>query len=185
MLEGILVFNPSPPPPPTTTTPPPSLQPSILFEQYWRWKNLTQITKTCIERIQSRLLVYLPMQLVGSWIPTSHKPPTVTSGRTKQPQLYNTGRNTSHQFASKTGWLTVLDTMHAVMYHWRELPQVSFVATKAGLPRQNFCTLSRQNIFVATNMYVLSQQAYFCYDKRRVCRDKSKLVATKPLSRQT
>ena len=42
------------------------------------------------------------------------------------------------------------------------------------------------NTFVATKVRskVLSRQAYFYCDKRRVCRDKSKLVVTKLLSRQ-
>ena len=49
-----------------------------------------------------------------------------------------------------------------VEYHGRELPQVSF------LSRQKFCL--DKHMFVATK--VLSRQT-------RVCRDKSKLVATK------
>ena len=82
----------------------------------------------------------------------------------------------------------------ALIYHWRELTQVSFlsgqntcfVSTKVCLSRQNFINscLSRQNSchnkmfcrdkhnFVATNI-TLSRQAYFCCDKRRV------FVATK------
>ena len=71
-----------------------------------------------------------------------------------------------------------------VTYHWRELPQVSF------LSRQKFCAcLSRQNpffprqkhaiilsrqIFVVTNVS-LSRQTYFCRDKHVFCRDKSML----------
>ena len=59
---------------------------------------------------------------------------------------------------------------------------VSFVPTKVCLSQQ----LLSQQIFVATNI-ILSRQAYFCRDKRRVlsrqtrvCRDKGMLV----LSRQ-
>ena len=96
------------------------------------------------------------------------------------------------------------------LYHWRELPQVSFLsrqmfcrgtrlfvsmfAVTKLLSQQNY--VSRQNIFVVTHICrdknvfvttkVLSRQAYFCRDKRRVlsqqthvCCDKSKLVATK------
>ena len=69
----------------------------------------------------------------------------------------------------------------------------SFVVTKASLSRQNIC---RDKImFVATKMFfetkVLSRQADFCHDERRVlsrqtrvCRDKDVLVLTKLLSRQ-
>ena len=76
-------------------------------------------------------------------------------------------------------------------YHWRELPQVSF------MPRQMFCCdkhffcrdksmlvvtkqLSRKNIFVATK--------YFCLDKTfvttSICRDKYNICITQVLSRQ-
>ena len=56
-----------------------------------------------------------------------------------------------------------------LQYHWRELPQVSF------LSRQNTC-LSRQNTsFVATKVG-LSRQTYFCRNTTlaatNICRDK-------------
>ena len=54
-----------------------------------------------------------------------------------------------------------------------ELPgDKTFVSTKLCLSRQTFC---RDKSFVATNI-LLSPQAYFCRDKRRVCLDKSMLV---------
>ena len=68
----------------------------------------------------------------------------------------------------------------------------SFVPTKVCLSRQKYFSRQTKHNFAATN--VLSQQAYFCCDKRRVfsrqktretrvcrrvCRDKNVLVATK------
>ena len=129
------------------------------------------------------------MQLVGSWVPTSHKPPTVTSGRTKQPQLFSTGGNTSTSSQAKLA-ASPCCIMHVVMYHWLEVPQVSFVATKAGLPRQNLSTLSRKiflsrqtckfchdkHTFVATKDVFCRDKRRVCRDKRRVCRDKHNFV---------
>ena len=59
MPEGILIFDP-----PSHS---PSLQPSILFEQYWRWKNLTQITKACIEKY-TVLVIGLFTNAVGRFL---------------------------------------------------------------------------------------------------------------------
>ena len=68
--------------------------------------------------------------------------------------------------------------------HWRELPQVpfllrqTFVATKLRLSRQKYACRDKN--------YYLLQQIRVCRDKHTFvatntcCRDKSKLVATKP-----
>ena len=87
------------------------------------------------------------------------------------------------------------------LYHWRELPQVSFLSRERFCPDKhvfvatNMCLshdkarlLSRQKYscrekitFVATKQTcVLSPKAYFCRD----CRDRSLLVATNVLLRQ-
>ena len=66
---------------------------------------------------------------------------------------------------------------HAPSYHWRELPQVSFLSrqkTNTCLLRQKyFCRDKR--IFVLRNI-ILSRQAYFCRDKR-VCCDETRLLS--------
>ena len=66
----------------------------------------------------------------------------------------------------------------AVFYHWRELPQLSF------LSRQKFCrdkhVLSRQKYFVATKIFRRDKgfvaTSILLPRQTRDCRDKSKLV---------
>ena len=112
------------------------------------------------------------MQLVGSWIPTSHKPPTVTSGRTKQPQLFSTGGNTSHQFASKTGCLTVLH--NACSY-------VSLAGGSTSVICRDKSRLAATELlyFVAKNIFLSRQTCKFCHDKHTSVATKDVFVATK------
>ena len=78
-----------------------------------------------------------------------------------------------------------------VTYHWRELPQVSFLSP------QKFCAcLSRQNTFFWFVFVFATKACYsfvatnFCRDKHVFCRDKSMLfkyfqyTSSKVLSRQ-
>ena len=74
----------------------------------------------------------------------------------------------------------------ASLYHWQELPQVSFLSQqKFYRDKHVFCRtksiFSRRDNhnFVATK--VLSRQAYFCHDKQV---SSNNFVATKVLSRQ-
>ena len=90
-----------------------------------------------------------------------------------------------------------------LVYHWRELPQVSFLLSqkfcfvmtkyvlchdKSMLAATKLC-LSQQNTFVMTK--VLLRQAYFCCNKRRVfpwqktCLSQHIFVVMKVLSQQT
>ena len=93
-----------------------------------------------------------------------------------------------------------------VLYHWRELPQVSFlstqntsfVATKVCLPRQKYVCRNKhtfvateiclRHVFVATNISrdksMLVATEIFVATEIYVCRDKHTFVATKVLSRQ-
>ena len=71
-----------------------------------------------------------------------------------------------------------------VTYHWRELPQVSFLSP------QKFCAcLSRQNTFFWFVFVFATKACYsfvatnFCRDKHVFCRDKSMLAATKYITK--
>ena len=68
------------------------------------------------------------------------------------------------------------------LYHWRELPQVSFLLRRLSSRQMYAC---HDKSFVATSIFLL-RQAYFCPDKHvfcpclsrpNVCRDKMILVA--------
>ena len=91
-------------------------------------------------------------------------------------------------FWSLLSLLYAVCAISPIIYHWRELPQVSFLSRQTRvcwdktrlLSRQNYACrdktfvatklcLSQQNIVVATTVFVAT----------KVCRYKSKLVATK------
>ena len=67
-------------------------------------------------------------------------------------------------------------SVHVYFYHWRELPQVSF------LSRHTFCR--DKHVFVTTNMCLSRQSVSFvttkvCLSRQNFCRDKVMFVVTK------
>ena len=64
-------------------------------------------------------------------------------------------------------------------YHWRKLPQVSFLSRQnTSFVATKVCLLLSRHNSVCRNKIYLSRQAYFCHDKIRVCLYK-RFVATK------
>ena len=91
---------------------------------------------------------------------------------------------------------------HCTVYHWRELQQISFLSRQTHVYHDKTCLLSWQKYachdktFVITKLFCCCSKHNFvatifcCCDKHtffttNMCRDKSMLLMTKPLSRHT
>ena len=97
-----------------------------------------------------------------------------------------------YQAENRSGFCGKRLRQDALLYHWRELPQVSFCRDKHVFVTTKYVFCRNKSMLVATNIIlsrqVLSRQTYFCHDKltfvaTNTCSfDKSMLVATKNLS---
>ena len=99
------------------------------------------------------------------------------------PTTTTTTTTTTTHFSSPIPTHAVMLPVH-VIYHWRELPQVSFlslqnrsfVTTKVCLPHQNICL--DKILFVATK-YFCRNKSNTCPSQQKLCCDKHTFVATK------